>query len=118
MVAPINVNFGKSNLIDLAAGPFPIIISIVKSSKAGYKISSTFLLNLWISSIKSTSFSAKFVSKDAKSPGFSIAGPDVIFIFEPISFAIILESVVFPSPGGPYNKTWSKASFLFLADSI
>ena len=29
VVAPINVNFGKSNLIDLALGPFPIIISNV-----------------------------------------------------------------------------------------
>ena len=29
VVAPINVNFGKSSLIDLALGPFPIIISIV-----------------------------------------------------------------------------------------
>ena len=29
VVAPINVNLGKSNLIDLALGPFPIIISNV-----------------------------------------------------------------------------------------
>ena len=46
VVAPISVNFGKSSLIDLALGPFPIIISNEKSSKAGYKISSTCLLNL------------------------------------------------------------------------
>ena len=36
----------------------------------------------------------------------------------PSSDAIICESVVFPSPGGPYNKTWSKLSFLFLAAFI
>ena len=29
VVAPINVNFGKSSLIDLALGPFPMIISSV-----------------------------------------------------------------------------------------
>ena len=27
VVAPIKVNFGKSNLIDFASGPFPIVIS-------------------------------------------------------------------------------------------
>ena len=37
----------------------------------------------------------------AKSPAFSIAGPDVILILTPISFAIIPARVVFPSPGGP-----------------
>ena len=31
----------------------------------------------------STSFSERFVSKAAKSPGFSIAGPDVILILTP-----------------------------------
>ena len=46
VVAPIKVNLGKSSLIDLALGPFPIIISNVKSSNAGYKISSTLLFNL------------------------------------------------------------------------
>ena len=60
----------------------------------------------------------RFVNKAAKSPCFSIAGPEVIRIFEFISFAIIFESVVFPRPGGPYNKTWSKESPLFFAASI
>ena len=46
VVAPINVNLGKSNRIDLLLGPFPITISNVKSSNAGYRISSTLLLNL------------------------------------------------------------------------
>ena len=35
VVAPINVNLGKSILIDFALGPFPITISNVKSSNAG-----------------------------------------------------------------------------------
>ena len=70
VVAPIKVNFGKSNLIDLLLGPFPITISNVKSSNAGYNISSTLLLNLCISSINKTSNSDKFVSNPAKSPAF------------------------------------------------
>ena len=37
----------------------------------------------------------------AISPGFSIAGPDVILIFTCISLAIIPASVVLPRPGGP-----------------
>ena len=105
VVAPIRVNLGKSNLIDRALGPLPIMISNVKSSKAGYNISSTLLFNLWISSINKISNSARFVSSAAKSPGFSIAGPEVILIFEFISFDIIFDKVVFPSPGGPYNNT-------------
>jgi len=32
--------------------------------------------------------------------------------------AIIFASVVLPSPGGPYNKTWSSASPLPLAASM
>ena len=35
------------------------------------------------------------------SPGLSIAGPDVVFIFAVISEEIIFAKVVFPSPGGP-----------------
>ena len=62
--------------------------------------------------------SDRFVSKAAKSPGLLIAGPDVIFIFEFISFEIIFASVVLPNPGGPYRSTWSRASPLFLAASI
>ena len=41
VVAPTNVNLGKSKRIDLADAPLPIIISIAKSSIAGYKTSST-----------------------------------------------------------------------------
>ena len=36
-----------------------------------------------------------------KNKGRSIEGADVIFILEPISWAIIEASVVLPSPGGP-----------------
>ena len=78
VVAPTNVNLGRSSLIDFAAGPFPIIISKLKSSNAGYNISSTDLLSLCISSINNISPSCRFVSIAAKSPAFSIAGPDVI----------------------------------------
>ena len=52
-----------------------------------------------------TSLSSKLVSKPAKSPGLSKTGPDVVFISTPNSLAIIYESVVLPSPGGPCNKT-------------
>ncbi len=54
----------------------------------------------------------------ALSPGLSMAGPDVIFIFTPSSFAIIDDNVVFPNPGGPYNRTWSRLVFLILDASI
>ena len=55
--------------------------------------------------MNNTSNSDKLVNSAAKSPGFSIAGPEVILIFEFISLEIILAKVVFPSPGGPYNRT-------------
>ena len=54
----------------------------------------------------------------ARSLAFSIAGPLVKLILTPSSFAIIFESVVLPSPGGPYKRTWSRASFLFFAAEI
>ena len=41
----------------------------------------------------------------AKSPALSMAGPDVILTFTPISLAIILAKVVFPNPGGPQSST-------------
>ena len=64
------------------------------------------------------SLSFKLASIAAKSPGLSIAGPDVTLIFEFISFEIIFASVVLPKPGGPYRSTWSRVSSLFLAASI
>ena len=73
---------------------------------------------LCISSINNTSPGSKLDKTAAKSPLFSIAGPLVVFIFVPSSFAIINDSVVFPSPGGPYSNTWSSASSLIFAAFI
>src|SRR5436190_24173930 len=64
----------------------------------------------WISSMKSTSRVCRFESIAARSPGFSITGPAVGRMGTPSSCAITAASVVFPSPGGPYNRTWSSAS--------
>ena len=101
VVAPISVNRGKSSRIDRADGPFPIIMSSAQSSIAGYRTSSTLRLSLCISSTNKMSFSDRLVRSAARSPCFSIAGPDVILMLTPISFAIIPASVVLPSPGGP-----------------
>ena len=76
-------------------------MSRTKSSMAEYNISSTDLFILWISSINNTSPSARFVSIDARSDGLSMAGPLVTLKFTPSSFAIIVDKVVFPKPGGP-----------------
>ena len=57
-----------------------------------------------------TSLSSKLVSNPAKSPGLSMTGPDDTFNPTPSSFAKICAKVVLPSPGGPCNKVWSKAS--------
>src|SRR5574344_242302 len=90
--------------------------SIFKSpdSIAGYKTSSIILFNRWISSIKTISRGERFVKMEARSPTFSIAGPDVIFICLFVSFAIRLASVVFPSPGRPSKSLcsagWSLSS--------
>ena len=92
----------------------PIIISSSKSSIAGYSISSIYLGIRCISSINKTSPGSKLERIAAKSPGFSIDGPDAVFKSLPNSFAIICASVVFPKPGGPYNNTWSNTSSLIL----
>ena len=60
----------------------------------------------------------RLVSRAARSPGFSMAGPEVMRIFTFSSLAMIPASVVFPKPGGPYNSTWSKDSWRSLAASI
>src|SRR5699024_1529588 len=64
------------------------------------------------------SFSVRLVSRAARSPGFSMAGPEVMRMFTPISLAMMPERVVFPSPGGPWRRTWSKGSFRSLAASM
>ena len=110
VVAPISVNGEISTRMLRARGPFPMIMSSAKSSIAEYRISSICRFNRCISSINNTSRSRKFVKIDAKSPARSIAGPDVCRKFTPSSFAIIAAKVVLPSPGGPYSKTWSRAS--------
>jgi len=58
------------------------------------------------------------VSIAARSPVLSIAGPDVILKLTPISLAMISARHVFPNPGGPERSTWSRGSFLFLAESM
>lgn len=67
---------------------------------------------------KSTSPSLSEVKIEAKSPDFSIAGPDTVLILTPSSLAIISANVVLPRPGGPYNKTWSNDSSLLRAALI
>ena len=39
-------------------------------------------------------------------------------MFTPISLAMMPERVVFPSPGGPWRRTWSRGSFRSLAASM
>ena len=41
VVAPTSVNFGTATRIDRAVGPLPIMMSMAKSSIAGYSTSST-----------------------------------------------------------------------------
>jgi hypothetical protein len=66
--------------------------------------------------MKRTSLASKFVKIAARSPERVIIGADVDLKPTPNSLDIIFESVVLPKPGGPYNKTWSNTSFLWLAD--
>ena len=94
----------KSILIDLAAGPSPIIKSNSKSSIAGYKTSSTLGFKRCISSINKTSRGSKFVSNAARSLALLITGPDVDRKLTPNSLETICASVVLPNPGGPDNN--------------
>ena len=50
------------------------------------------------------------VSRPTRSPGFSSTGPEVVRSCTPISRAISMASVVFPSPGGPKKRVWSSVS--------
>ena len=54
----------------------------------------------------------------ARSPAFSIAGPDVALMLASISLAMILARVVLPSPGGPKRRTWSSVSRRLRAAAI
>src|SRR5512140_1871473 len=60
--------------------------------------------------MKSTSFFSRLVRSAARSLGFSSTGPDVWRRFTPSSWAMMCDSVVLPSPGGPNSNTWSSAS--------
>ena len=95
-----------------------MMMSMAKSSMAGYKISSTDRFRRWISSTKRMSFSLRLVSSAARSPGFSMAGPEVTRRLTPISLAMMPESVVLPRPGGPWSSTWSRGSPRSLAASM
>ena len=84
---------------------------------AEYRYSSTTGDRRWISSMKSTSFFSSEVRMPARSPGLSSTGPEVILKPTPSSLAMIFESVVLPSPGGPCNSVWSRGSPRYLAAS-
>ena len=118
VVAPTSVNGGRSSLTLRAAGPSPIMMSIWKSSSAGYRISSTTGDRRWISSMNSTSFGSRLVSSAARSPARSSTGPEVWRRFTPSSCAMMCDSVVLPSPGGPNSSTWSSASLRLRAASM
>jgi hypothetical protein len=42
----------------------------------------------------------------AKSPAFSMTGPEVTTKLVPMAFARIFARVVFPRPGGPLKRQW------------
>ena len=67
--------------------------------------------------MKRTSFGSSEVRIPAKSPGLSKIGPLVILKPTPSSLAMMLLSVVLPSPGGPYSSVWSSGSPRYLAAS-
>ena len=46
----------------------------------------------------------------ARSPVRAMAGPLVVLMLEPSSFATTVASVVLPRPGGPENRMWSTVS--------
>src|SRR5713101_5850018 len=60
--------------------------------------------------MNSTSPASRCVSNPARSPALSMVGPLAFLRFAPIALAMILASVVLPSPGGPLNRMWSIAS--------
>src|SRR5438270_5468551 len=68
--------------------------------------------------MKSTSLRSRLVRSAARSPARSSTGPDVWRRLTPSSCAMICESVVLPSPGGPNKSTWSSDSLRFFAASM
>jgi hypothetical protein len=51
-----------------------------------------------------------FVRMPARSPAFSICGPEVVWSCVPAARAMRLAKVVLPKPGGPDSRTWSSTS--------
>ena len=117
VVAPTSVKRGMSTRIDRAEGPLPMTRSRRKSSIAGYRISSTVRARRWISSMKSTSRSWRFVRIAARSPARSSTGPEVTLKPTPSSEATMWASVVLPRPGLPAKSRWSAGSSRALAAS-
>ena len=101
----MSVNGSRSSGIAVAPGPLPTMMSTRKSSIAMYSSSSAGRAMRWISSMNSTSPSARLVSSAARSPARSIAGPLVMRIGAPSSAAMIIARLVLPSPGGPDSRT-------------
>ena len=64
--------------MERAFGPWSMIISSRKSSMAGYRYSSMAGCRRWISSINRISPFSRLVSTPARSPAFSIWGPEVV----------------------------------------
>ena len=117
MVAPTRVKRGISSGMAVAPGPLPTTTSTRKSSIARYSISSAGRDIRWISSRKNTSPSASPERIAARSPACWIAGPLEIRSGAAISLAMIIASVVLPSPGGPDSRTWSATPPRFRAAS-
>ena len=105
VVAPVTVNGGRSNGIEVAPTPLPTTTSTRKSSMAMYSISSAGRGKRWISSMNRTSPSSSEDRMAARSPACWIAGPEVIRSGEESSAAMIIASVVLPRPGGPDSST-------------
>src|SRR5215475_177385 len=68
--------------------------------------------------MNSTSCGSRLVSSAARSPARSSTGPEVWRRLTPSSCAMMCESVVLPSPGGPNSSTWSSDSLRFTAASM
>src|SRR5690606_20794438 len=90
----------------------------VLSAVEGLSTSSTAGDRRWISSMNSTSCGCRLVSSAARSPAFSITGPEVTRSPTPSSLAMTWLRVVLPRPGGPKISTWSMASPRARAASI
>lgn len=69
----------------------------------------------WISSMKSTSPGTSAERMAARSPACWMAGPDDMRSGRELSWATIIASVVFPSPGGPARRMWSGDRFCISA---